>query len=193
VTGDCDSGFNCFSGRCEAAPLNCNALKTDHPAAGDGIYWIQPGPVAQRVYCDMRERLELCSEREEEHKGFGRDPSHIHFVMRSVLDLGAGVCKLWAIRSVAGGWPLDDFRGGDTCAILGFRSTQALGRCPFGDSAPNTNCGFTAANFLRWGTFCSGCVQNDGPHDRYVLQGPIHSGFILSNTVGTIATLCRVR
>jgi hypothetical protein len=198
-TNECESGFNCFSGRCEAAPLNCNALKTDHPAASDGIYWIQPGPVPMRVYCDMRERLELCSEREEEHKGFARDASHLHFVMHSVLDLNAGVCKLWALRSVTGNWPLEAFNRAlpanqrDTCVLLGFKGTSSLGRCPFGDAAPNTNCGFASANYLRWGTTCSGCQQNDGEHDRFTLQGPIHTGHILSNTVGTIATRCRVR
>jgi hypothetical protein len=197
---DCATGHNCFGGRCEPAPLNCNALKTDQPGAGDGVYWIQGGPVPTRVYCDMRERLELCSEREEEHKGFGRDPSHIHFVMRSVLDLTAGVCKVWALRSVNGSWPLDELsrsdpaRAIDTCQMLGFKATARLGQCLFGNMGGSySDCGFGASNFLRWGSLCPSCQQNPGEFDRYVLQGPIFRGTVLSNTFGTVATTCRVR
>jgi hypothetical protein len=195
----CGRGFNCRAGRCAPATVSCGAEKSESPGARDGVYWINPGGVPLHAYCDMRERVELCTELEGEHRGVLRDPSQLPFRLISVLDARAGTCKLWGLRSSVMGYPIGLFAQGDppttedTCAILGFVSTADLGTCRFGSDPGHSDCGYPDSNFLRWGTICTGCAQNGGTFDHYVLQGPVHSGTIVSNAFGDIATVCRAR
>jgi hypothetical protein len=196
---DCDRGFNCRAGRCLSAPVSCRALKNDDPSAGDGVYWINPGGVPLRAYCDMREGVELCTEVEGEHRGRTRDPSRLVFRMVSTLDAGAGLCRLWALRGLADGHPLELFSQvgqaapPDTCRLLGFMATEEVGRCPFGNSSNHGTCGFPITDYLLWGNHCRGCVQNDGDFDRYMLQGPVITGHVMTSFDGAVATRCKVR
>ena len=198
--GDCARGANCAAGRCLPAPVSCRAFKADHPAAGDGVYWINPSGVPLRAYCDMRERIELCTELEAEHRGVTRDPARLVFTMMSVLDAGEGTCRLWALRA-SDGYPIDTFvrsdpaQARDTCALLGFVSTASLTQCSYGSDAAQgySKCGFPIGTYMRWGTSCSGCQQNDGEHDRYVLQGPMIRGQILGTFDGSRFLRCKVR
>jgi hypothetical protein len=194
---DCDRGFNCRAGRCVSAPVSCRALKNDDPSAADGIYWINPTGVPLRAYCDMREVVELCTEVESEHRGRTRDPARLVFRMMSVLDAGAGVCRLWALRALSDGFPLEVFSKFDqapqldTCRLLGFVATEEVGRCAFGSQS--SKCGFPIGEHMLWGNHCRGCAQNDGDHDHYVLQGPVFSGNVMTSVDGAVSTRCRVR
>jgi hypothetical protein len=196
---DCPRGYNCNGGKCAPAAVSCQGHKNDYPPAPDGIYWINPGGVPLRAYCDMRHRLELCTEITAERRGIMRDATGLIYRMVSSLDVALGLCKLWAVRSEADGYPIDRDRRTnpalvrDTCQVLGFKSTGTLGNCNFGDSEGNSSCGFPVARFFRWGTLCSGCTQNNGEHERFVLQGVMHAGDVISNWTGSIHTTCRVR
>ena len=199
MLADCPRGQNCSGGRCVPAPASCLGVKNDNAAAADGVYWISPGGVPQRAYCDMRQRLELCTEVTGERHGVMRDATGLIYRMVSSLDVTLGLCKLWAVRSQADGYPLDRDRRTilalqrDTCQLLGFKSTAAVGECKFGDAAGSSTCGFPVARYFRWGTLCSGCTQNNGEHERFLLQGVIHSGLVMSNWSGSIYTTCRVQ
>ncbi len=179
--------------------MSCSAHKADNPGAGDGVYWIVPAGTPLRAYCDMRQRVELCTELMGEHAGVTRDDTHLAYRMTSLLDVGGGVCHLWNLRDSAAGRPLDRFvpkapaTGPQTCAVLGFIADDALGICGYGDGAGRSNCGFPVNPLLRWGTTCDGCVTNDGSFDHYVIQGPMHTAAALTSADGSVQTRCRIR
>jgi hypothetical protein len=147
----------------------------------------------------MREKVELCTEIEGEHRGTTRDPAHLVFRLRSVLDAGEGICRIWALRAVTDGFPIEFFfridrpQQLDTCWALGFIATDTLGHCDFGMDPAYSKCGFPVTTYMRWGTYCQGCQQNNGEFDHYVLQGPMTRARVITSFDGAIFTRCRVR
>jgi hypothetical protein len=200
VTDECGRGLNCIKGRCVAAPVSCAAYAVDDPTAGDGVYWINPSGVPQHAYCDMREKLELCTEIEGDHRGVTRDSSRLQYRMISLLDLVTGVCKIRALRASDGN-PIDDYRRTDptkridVCKLLGFVANGEVGTCKYGEGPEHSSCKFPlVAPLYRWGTLCAGCDNgNDGEFDHFVLQGRMNTATIITSYDGAVTTTCKVR
>ena len=195
TTSQCEPGANCIDEACAPALATCAAQKNKYPASKDGVYWLVKGANAQRVYCDMAEAIELCSEVEGQHQGRTRDSSKLEYSMTSVLLPDLASCKMWAIRAVADGYPLWKLEAkagvpeGQTCIKLGFAADGTLGTCNYGSM--RSDCGFMLDPLNRYGNTCSGCVLNDGDFDHWLLQGPVKVGAVLSNVSGSAFTTCK--
>ncbi|HMI91076.1 MAG TPA: fibrinogen-like YCDxxxxGGGW domain-containing protein [Polyangiales bacterium] len=195
----CDRARNCEQHACVAPTVSCNAHKNSYPSAPDGVFWISPTGTPMRAYCDMSERVELCTEIESDHRGVTRDPTKLAYSLRSVLIVSEGLCSIWAVRDTAEQLPLtqlhkSDTQPLDTCQALGFAADGTLGVCAYGSYAGFSKCGFPIADaFMVYGNLCGGCVEHDGTYDAYVRQGPVLQGDVISSFDGTTKTTCRVR
>ena len=194
---DCPSGKNCVVGTCQDGAATCAELTARDPALGDGVYWLAPAGVAARAYCDMQQKTVLCTETAGDHTGRTRDATHLTFTMRSILELTDGRCKIWAVRDMATGDPLDYLvdrlvsgAPSKTCATLGFKADVSLGACPFGANPGYTDCGFGLVKpFYYWGNVCDcGTMPN-----FYEREGAIYVSNIPWNVSGTIFSRCAVR
>jgi hypothetical protein len=194
---DCPVGKNCQGGACVDATVGCSAQKSAYPQSPDGIYWIVQAGVPEHAFCDMELEVELCTESSGEHIGRTREGSGLDFAMSSVLLYGQGLCKTWALRG-SNGYPLTALNPAGhptlgTCAALGFVSDGTSGACPYGTSTGFSACGYSVTSTYQYGNVCLGCAQGAGTFATYVLQGPINTGYVLSNFDGTTATTCRIR
>ncbi len=184
-----------MSGVCEAPRSTCGSLKSAHPSAADGEYFI--GSSGLLTYCDMQLRAPLCVEGAyASHTGSMRDGSALTYVMMSRL-LSTGVCELYALRHSANGYPLDNTNG-DTCTQMGFRSLVGSDGCQFGYGNPGQDCGYPAAqpattNAYRYGVACSGCTLNNGTYVSYVLQGLMATAGVMTTFDGSATMRCRTR
>jgi hypothetical protein len=170
--------------------------KSSYPTSPDGVYWIAPAALALPSLRDMAISAELCTRIEGEHRGGHATRLLIAYLMKSILLSSDGTCRIWALRG-AEGYPLTFLRPVNgvseaaTCPALGFVADGVLGNCPYG--AQFGDCGFGTSPLHLWGNYCAGCAVNDGAYDRYVLQGPIDTGIVLSSVQGNVFTTCRVR
>jgi len=89
----CDGAFNCEQHACVEPTVSCNAHKNAYPSAPDGVRWISPSGTPMRAYCDMAERVELCTEIEGDHRGVTRDGSRLAYSLRSVLIASEGIVR----------------------------------------------------------------------------------------------------
>lgn len=197
---DCASAQNCVAHACVPALVSCAAQKNSFPDSKDGVYWLAGDGAARRVYCDMAQSAELCSEVMGEHQGRTRDKSTLAYTMTSVLLLSDGVCKLWDIHGSDSGYPfggLEAIQGvpaASTCRYLGFAADGALGSCNYGSNTGYTNCGFTKTPLERYGNSCASCTPDGaGTFDHWVLQGQIFAAGILSSKSGSIFTTCKTQ
>ena len=194
---DCPSGKNCLLGTCQDPPATCADLVARDPGLGDGVYWLTLAGAAARAYCDMQQKAVLCTETAGDHSGRTRDASQLTFNMRSVLELADGRCKIWAVRDVGTGYPLDYLvdrlvsgAPSKTCATLGFKADVSLGACPFGTNPGYSDCGFGLVKpFYYWGNVCD-CGSMPNFYER---EGNIYVSNIPWNVSGSIFSRCAVR
>lgn len=197
LTSDCTMGFNCVEGVCKAALSSCAAQKTAYPSSPDGEYWIDPsGNNPMHAYCDMQLMTELCTEIEGLHQGRTREGSNLDYIMTSVLDKSAGICEMWAIRTLPDERPFENLyspiRIMDTCEALGFVGPGIENPCPWGSEFGT--CGYDISNgFYNYGDSCGGCALNDGIWDKWVLMGPVYKGSVNSSMDGSYRQLCMTR
>ena len=195
----CGAGANCVTGFCAAAPATCAALAGDDPALQDGVYWLAAGGgAAAHAYCDMGTHAVLCADAEGDHTGVTRDATHLHFILRSVLDPTAGNCRVWAVRdTTSAGTPVDELidhnaagSPSKTCAALGFKADVSLGKCAYGTDPGFTDCGFGQTSpFYKWSNNCD-CGSMP---DYFEHEGRVFEGYIPWNFSGTISARCAVR
>ena len=193
---DCPSEQNCVAGACVPAAASCAATKTAIPTAKDGEYWIKPAAgAAYRAYCDMVRISEICNEAGSAVTGRTREGSLRVWTGKGKLNHEKGICELWALAGPSN-YPFDRLnlvlgQTMSTCQAFGFVADDTLGSCPYGST--RTNCGFTVATLYRYGNVCSGCSTGTGSFRNYTLQGPMSAASVLSNTTGTIKTVCKFR
>jgi hypothetical protein len=198
----CTLDENCVLGGCQQAPASCAELKALDPTLTDGIYSIAPAGVARRTYCDMIAGVALCSDEQSDHEGVTRDPSHLPFLLTSVL-VGSA-CRVWNVRHRDDLLPLDAFAdnpdgsGLRPCTPLGFTSdppgySRDTPGCSYGANEGLGTCGFNPAQFRKWSNLCSCELPDDinpGHFDRYVLQGTIYVSTIPWDAVGNFSVSC---
>jgi hypothetical protein len=178
--------------------VSCTAIKNGHQSSPDGVYWIAPGGVPQRAYCDMALPGELCTETAGPHQGRTRGKTELLYDMTSLLLLDQGVCKIWAVRGADEAHPIDGLEAvkglaaGQTCIALGFAADDVVGSCLYGSDVGYSNCGFSATPLYWYGNACMGCKVGEGQYDHWVLQGPAVRASVLSNMTGSIFTTCKV-
>jgi hypothetical protein len=107
AAGHCGAGLNCIAGNVCAGATSCGQIKTQKPGAADGVYWVKVGATDQQVYCDLRIGAILCSTVRGEHAGKTRIGPEVPFKLSSELDVGAGTCRIWAVRHAVDGYPFD--------------------------------------------------------------------------------------
>jgi hypothetical protein len=158
----CNGAFNCVERVCTEPTSSCADHKSLDPEAEDGVYWINPKGKPMRAYCDMQERLELCTEVEDEHHGVTRESKKLNYTMSSQLRKDARVCEIWAVRETETGVPLGvvNYAGKTTCMALGFLWTEELKYCSYGPDQGCSNCGFNGAQDFVWTGECRFCTDN---------------------------------
>jgi hypothetical protein len=208
--GHCAAGLNCIADNVCAAATSCAQIKTQKPGAADGVYWVKVGAAQQQVYCDMRIGAILCSTVRGEHAGKTRIGPEVPFKLSSELDVGAGTCRIWAVRHAVDGYPFDkiDPPSTSTCQALGFKPGDGgfkLGAsinrsCPYGSNpSPYSDCGFGGPDhrfggrgFYKWGNTCKVCtpvITATG----YFKQGPVFASDIYWDMSGRVSNFCGVR
>jgi hypothetical protein len=190
---DCATGVNCIAGTCLPARADCAALKAAFPGLADGVYWLQGDTGTSKLaYCDLQLGAALCEEGPAAHAGRTREGSKLGYTAMTVLAEDARSCELWAVRGVDGKpmAPLHAIDGLtlDTCHALGFAGDVMLGSCNWG--ADKSSCGFDAG-WVWYGNLCNGCDMNPGTYPRWVPQGTIHNGHIMSSADRSTVTRCR--
>jgi hypothetical protein len=195
---DCPTGYNCVDKLCRAAVAGCAAHKSAWPTAGDGVYWISPDGTSRLAYCDMAQRTELCTTRQETHSGKTREGSKTAFTMTSVLAADGRSCDLWAVRA-SDGFPLGvwakEYNAAmiKQCPALGFVDDIALSSCPYGSGGGSSNCGFPVVPLYAYGHECMNCMLNQGTFTQYTKMGPFTNGAALSSVDGTVRARCKTR
>jgi hypothetical protein len=196
--GDCPTGENCVQQLCRPAVASCAAHKAAFTAATDGIYWIAPGGSPLLAYCDMSVRTELCTTQQGSHTGQTREGSATPFSMTSQLAADGTTCDLWAVRA-SDGFPLGVWAKPDNslsltqCAALGLVDDVAISQCPYGTSAPYSNCGFNVSPLYAYGHECINCALHQGTFTQYTKMGPFTTGAVLSSVDGTTRARCKTR
>jgi len=201
---ECTADENCVLGGCQQASASCAELKALDPTLTDGIYSIAPAGVAQRTYCDMIAGVALCSDQQSDHEGVTRDPSHLPFLLTSVLV--ENTCRVWNVRHRDDLLPLDAFAdnpdgsGLRPCTPLGFTSdppgySRDTPGCQYGANDGLGTCGFNPAQFRKWSNLCTCELASDinrGHWDRYVLQGTIYVSTIPWDAAGNFSVSCGI-
>jgi hypothetical protein len=203
---ECPTGLACVLGTCRTPTAGCAGLKAKNPTAPSGEYLIAPGGTLTWAWCDLSDAgVALCQESTaKSYTVVTREGSQLEVAYLAQLDHAANACDLWKIRSVDGGYPLKGLvnNAKDSCQALGFTLPSDAGvPCCYGTVGSSaigcptvSDCGFNPATpFFRLGDQCSGCSVGNGASSTYVLQGPIVTGLLLSNTSGTSYLRCKLR
>ena len=156
----CEGPFNCIDRICVDPTPSCDHHKAANPDAGDGVYWINPSGTPTRAYCDMEQRLELCTDAESEHHGVLRDGSELEYTITSVLSVDARTCQVWALRDSFEQLPIDLF----DCSALGFGRIDDRNGCTYGvgivDGIQCSDCGFGGVDdYAIWSKSCQICIS----------------------------------
>jgi hypothetical protein len=191
----CATGWNCIASHCTPATSSCAAESAAH-GSPDGEYWITPGGSPTRAYCDMSQKVALCTETQGTAASRTRDGAVLPYSMVSVLNHAAGTCSIWAVKNQSDGYPLDNLvvqlsNHLSSCQALGFIADGTLGSCAYG--ASYTHCGFSNSLYFRYGNLCTGCTQFNGSWSQFVLQGPMTTAHVMSSADGLVKTTCRIR
>jgi hypothetical protein len=212
----CEGPFNCIDRVCVDPAPSCDHHKAANPNAGDGLYWINPAGTPMRAYCDMEQRLELCTDVEAEHHGVLRDASKLKYTMTSVLSMDGRTCEVWAVRDSFEQIPISTVSNapaGDSCTFLGFGPVVALGSCGYGTGSigamPCGDCGFGGMiTSTAWSNYCCICTTgarcSDGcgggrldvlTYENYEQYVRVNNGGclrLMSSFDGQFRTSCRV-
>jgi hypothetical protein len=193
----CEGALRCNNGRCVTPPVACRDQKRIDPDSPDGIYWLNwPafGIDPFQTYCDMQQKVELCSTLEGEHQGRTRDSSQLEYLFTSVLNPDQGICTFWALRGALDSYPFSQLEPKDaagnptgamsTCAALGFVGDQSIGSYPSGGPG---------IMYHKYGNVCPSCDEGKGVFDHYVRQGFSYEATVITSMDGSVRSSCRVR